>query len=357
MSEKIDVKQILNSISEEVIFLDVDEKKSLGKVLNGIESLINWAAAEELTKTEIALKKIVDILEALIMDESKDADKDIETIGGFVSELQKMVENNQNEDELDFSDVSGSDRKNVDIDARSTLVDEEILADYIIKQKIEFEEFEEVIINYEKNNDMEQIEELKRKIHTLKGESAIIGVTDVEKICHETEDWLIDKEDINTDKLFYILDWLNNKIKKMEGRKVDLEDVDEVIRNLNSEKEVKTGKSAFSDNVPVKPIIPENLPENADAEIFSDFLSKQSSVMEELEMNIIKLDSGDKETALSNIKGLIHTLKGEANLMGLTHVGEICHDSETFISEKESITDFLFVLKDWLTDIFEYYSG
>ncbi|MFP4547998.1 MAG: Hpt domain-containing protein [Fidelibacterota bacterium] len=358
MSEKIDVKQILNSISEEVVFLDVDEKKSLGVVLNGIETLINWATAEKLTKTEIALKKVVDILESLILDESEDAEKDIEIIGHFVSELQKMVENNHSEDDLDFSDdLSRKGAQDINIDASSAIVDEDILADYIIKQKIEFEEFEEIIINYEKNNEPEQIDELKRKIHTLKGESAIIGITDVERICHEIEEWLIGQDDINTDKLFYLLDWLNNKIKKMEGREVDLEDVDEVIKNLHSEKDVKSGKPEDSENTPFKPIIPEHLPENADAEIFSDFLTKQISVMEDLEMNIIKLDSGDKDTALSTIKGLIHTLKGEANLMGLTHVGEVCHDSETFISENESVTDFLFVLKDWLTDIFDYYSG
>ena len=66
--------------------------------------------------------------------------------------------------------------------------------------------------------------------------------------------------------------------------------------------------------------------------------------MENLEANIMKLDSSEKEHAISEIKRILHTIKGESNLMGLKLVGEVCHESETYLSKNDSISDFLFIL-------------
>ena len=79
--------------------------------------------------------------------------------------------------------------------------------------------------------------------------------------------------------------------------------------------------------------------------------------MESLESSVLKIDGENRANALSEINRILHSVKGESTLMGLKTVGDICHDAETYIAKNELASDFLFLLKDWLTDSFEYYSG
>jgi len=349
MSDQIDVKQILNSISEEVVFLDVEETKSLGIVINGIEELQKWAIKQKLDKTSKALDSLVHVIESLILDESTDPDRDIELIGKTVSDLQRIIENNYSEDEVQFSQelIASATEKS----GTNSIIDDDIVSEFILKLKIDLDEYEEIIINYEKDNNLEYIEDLKRKLHNLKGESAIIGENDIAELAHKTEDWLAETKNIDPDILFDIIDWLKNKIKSMEGENIKLANFENIfskniVENLSSEKNVEDTR-----------IIIDHLPKNADEEIFKDFLINQINVMEDLEANIMKLDSDEGEHANFEIKRMLHTLKGEANLMGLKLVGDVCHESETYISKHDSISDFLFILKDWFTDSFAYYSG
>ncbi len=351
MSEKIDVKQVLNSISEEVVFLDIDEKSSLGTVLNNIEILIKWAQSKNLTKTLSALKSMVPIIEKLILDETENPENDIEMLGNAVSELQKVIENDLPDAETEFSELFTSSSKKAE--QKETVPEDDILPDFIVKQKIEMEELEQYLMDYEKTGNVDHIDEIKRKLHNLKGEAAIIGISDLEKLSHKVEDWLGEENAISPDLLFEVFDWIKDKLKELEGKNVSPESVDKVLTKLDNRPTEKNKiESPSREN-----IIPEHLPENVDPEIFSDFITKQVSVLDELEMYVINLDGPDGEEAISEIKRILHTLKGEANLVGFKNVGDICHKSETFLNEEKDVSDYLFLLKDWLSDYIDYYRG
>ena len=51
---------------------------------------------------------------------------------------------------------------------------------------------ENLILNFEKGDTNQAPNEIKRLIHTLKCESGFLALTEVEKICHRTEDLLLE---------------------------------------------------------------------------------------------------------------------------------------------------------------------
>ncbi|HPN82235.1 MAG TPA: Hpt domain-containing protein [Spirochaetota bacterium] len=130
---------------------------------------------------------------------------------------------------------------------------------------------------------------------------------------------------------------------------------------------VESGESTPDSGPVVEPVAsgvesgrPGFLPENADMEIFTEFLSRQPGVLEEMEEYILALDRTRDEGSINKLKRLIHTMKGESGLLGLNEVQKVCHATESLLEEGSShahLVDILLAVKDWLTRAFAAYAG
>jgi len=97
------------------------------------------------------------------------------------------------------------------------------------------------------------------------------------------------------------------------------------------------------------------LPNNVDEEVFGEYLSKQESSLQKLEELLIEVENTDSDDDWRDIKSILHTMKGEAAMVGLDEIEHKCHGAEDIIEQsdpKEQIDD-LFDLKDWLEDTFK----
>jgi two-component system, chemotaxis family, sensor kinase CheA len=103
------------------------------------------------------------------------------------------------------------------------------------------------------------------------------------------------------------------------------------------------------------------LPPNVDIDIFTEFLSRQPSNMDELEADIMELDSTRSAEIFNKVKRTIHTLKGEAGLLALNDVQKLCHTTESFLEEggmeSAGLVDILLAVKDWLSRTFTAFSS
>ena len=101
-----------------------------------------------------------------------------------------------------------------------------------------------------------------------------------------------------------------------------------------------------------------NLPNHVEEEIFAEFLSKQETVLQEMEAILLDVEQSEDEEDWRKLKAILHTMKGEAAMVGLEEVGDRCHKAEDIIeSGKTSETiDQLFDLKDWLDKTFKGYT-
>ncbi|KMQ50538.1 Signal transduction histidine kinase CheA [Chitinispirillum alkaliphilum] len=97
-------------------------------------------------------------------------------------------------------------------------------------------------------------------------------------------------------------------------------------------------------------------PCETDDEILANFLSKQDSVLEEMEQSILEIEKGDDS---SDFRRILHTLKGEAGALSLKDVEHLCHKTEDYIEKanKRINIDTLLLVKDCLEGIFKSLSG
>jgi len=238
-------------------------------------------------------------------------------------------------------------------------VDESIFLDFISAQENVFDALEALMMSLEKELDQNKLRDLKGILHTLKGESSLMNLLDVAELCHKLEDYLEEHEkDLLPSFFITANDWCRQKIKFIQGSAEEPENVTTFINKIldgdNDSKESPNKKDKTVKKTPKKkkntkakekvekqeekPLPADQvenrigvLPANVDIDIFTDFLSAQNSVLENLEHATMEFEKDGNSDHFNEINRLLHTLKGESGLMGLSDLGEICHKTEEAI--------------------------
>ncbi len=185
-------------------------------------------------------------------------------------------------------------------------------AEFLSLQKNILNSMEVLILDIEKNNNREYAKgELKRLFHTTKGEAGFLGLKEVEKVCHLSED-LMEKEHCENivDTLLAVKDWLETTYniyagRQDSGRQAALPSLEELfdsrrqqsgsdkktpIIDLDSSNTLPNKKSQPSENSS-NPIPSENLskpisPENLYTPILTDSINVDASRLDKM-VNII----------------------------------------------------------------------
>ena len=100
------------------------------------------------------------------------------------------------------------------------------------------------------------------------------------------------------------------------------------------------------------------LSEWVDESLFREFIANQKHVIEEIEACILGIENG-KTDLIASMKRTIHTMKGEAGVLGLTDLEKTCHGLEDYIDAEREITSHteeLLLVKDWISAAVEQYS-
>ena len=93
----------------------------------------------------------------------------------------------------------------------------DMLNDYIESTCSMLDELEEAVLEYEQgNNKKENLAAIKRVLHKIKGESAMVGIEDMAQFCHEAEYAVEEiKEQDLPNMLLKFKDWTLEAIKAM----------------------------------------------------------------------------------------------------------------------------------------------
>jgi two-component system chemotaxis sensor kinase CheA len=131
----------------------------------------------------------------------------------------------------------------------------------------------------------------------------------------------------------------------------DLDRVGAIVSDL--QQALERGGEPGAKALPTGPsdATPFTLPEEVDEALFREFLSLLEIAVEEMEGEILALESGQAK-AKAALKQRIHGLKGEAGMVGLEDVGEVCHAIEDCLEaplgRREKI-DRLLEARDWIS--------
>lgn len=102
------------------------------------------------------------------------------------------------------------------------------------------------------------------------------------------------------------------------------------------------------------------LPQNVDAAIAAEFLSRQPATLDEAEALILQLnDPATQKGAVDSLRGLLHNLKGESALLGMHGIEQLCHTTEELLKDTISPAASELFLKviDWKRHAIAFYGG
>ena len=97
---------------------------------------------------------------------------------------------------------------------------EDLLDDYVESANSMLDELERAALAYEAgNNSEENVAAIRRILHKIKGESSIMGITEISEFCHQAE-YAFEELDDNTkpDMLLRFKDWVDAAMSDLAGR-------------------------------------------------------------------------------------------------------------------------------------------
>lgn len=216
----------------------------------------------------------------------------------------------------------------------SWFVDKKILADFLARQDGVMEEFESLILDWERSKDTERMREILRLMHTVKGESALLGISDVEHLCHAVEDYLGRAGDgAKIDLLLETKDWFLQVFRFHSGRAGSPAPMESVREKLMAP--VDAEPAAEEGALPLQAWI--TLPAGADQEILADFICESREHLENADLKIMSLetDPGNQES-MNAIFRAFHSIKGVAAFLGLEGIRTLAHEVETLLDKVRS---------------------
>lgn len=101
--------------------------------------------------------------------------------------------------------------------------------------------------------------------------------------------------------------------------------------------------------------------ENIVEDIVATDIDEVDSLSTRLENVALSLESGnDTDEALAEIRRILHSIKGDSGMCGVTEVHDVCHELESFLDQlhkQGSLADVLLKVKDWVEAVTRHLSG
>jgi two-component system chemotaxis sensor kinase CheA len=355
------IQEKVERLSEAFVMLEVSDLPALADMHTRITELAGWAGDQGFSKTQYALWQCAQQLEAIILEEVKDPVATLDTVGRMVGAVQRIVRDGCAEGDVEFpveflepssaqqdDSHAGAPKSAVSI-TLPAYVDETIFAEFLTRQQTELEEMEEKVLAIETGCSAEILGALKRQLHTLKGESALLGLNEVEKLCHAAEDGLQTSEpSAMADLLLSLKDWLKRAFDAYAGHGPMPEDSSTLYVQL------QRGRSdAASAPAPVAAPVPDAAPvevsEEAPAEegmrfeakplegdkdLIGEFILEANEHLENSDLQLLTLetDPGNQD-CINAVFRAFHTLKGVSGFLALDEVQALAHEAENLLDK------------------------
>ena len=93
-------------------------------------------------------------------------------------------------------------------------------------------------------------------------------------------------------------------------------------------------------------------------ELWPEYLDSTESFLSYLEESAMAIESGKSiDENVASIRRILHTLKGEAGIIGMNDIYELCHSAESAFEEfadKSESVDMILHVKDWIHSVLKY---
>lgn len=352
--DRVKAQDHVEKLAEDLVLLDVSQPQAFLKVSRDISHLLDFFADND--EKELAAKNVA--IRSLLEESGKGLlplESALEPLFAWISEVQHVL-------------CHGLDAAKIIIQAQeaeddngplplSPIVDERILGEFLTRQEFVIDDLEALLLALERNRDSEAMHRAKRILHTLKGESSLLGMSQVEHLCHAMEDALAL---LRFDVLFEAKDWLGKAFQHYAGKAGRPIHYASLLQRLVNGAEVEATtdhpQSQFGGEIP-EMVSALFLQEGTDAGLVSDFLNESNEHLEAADLHLMKLETDPSQLESVNaVFRAFHTIKGLAGFLELMPVRILAHESESLLDLLRSgsvvftpaVSDVLFQAVDQL---------
>jgi len=273
-------------------------------------------------------------------------------------------------------------------------LDAEIFTEFISESLEHLEEIEQKLVEYEENpNDSELMAAIFRGFHSIKGSSGFLQLNNINKLSHQLETLLDElrkgEREVTPGIMDVLFQGCNLLTKMIEDVNRQLsenitptndeedESLNEILQELDNIFSEKSGISSESKEHSEEVLKDANIQEKTDniqtdsvdtpagykisPELMNEFQIEAGEHLEACEQVLVKLsETPDNNEAVNNVFRHIHSVKGTASYLGLSHIASLAHAAESMMEilrNKEKVVmsekdlDLLFDVLDVLKDM------
>ncbi|HOK89194.1 MAG TPA: Hpt domain-containing protein [Candidatus Hydrogenedentes bacterium] len=335
-----DAIRTVEAVAEALVFADPKDLPALADIHSRLETLRTEAEGAGLPVTAQKLKEAADTIEKIVLSEAPDPVASLEQVGKVISSAQRVFRDGLTENEV-FGEATRPDESTPEDKPTGTwhyerppYVDDAILTEFLTRQDTELQELEADILAIEQKGTPEFMADLKRRFHTLKGESGLLGFPDIEKLCHAAEDLLADGAKPPVDLLLEVKDWIRRALDAVMGRGTYPESPSGLLSKLkgNAQAESTDSKQA---NVPeVETTSTEPKPLTGDHDLLRDFIVEAGEHLEAADLHLLELENdASNADAINAVFRAFHTIKGVAGFLALEDIQRLAHQAENLLDQ------------------------
>ncbi len=352
MSENAIANEI-ERLSEALVLAEPGDLPALADIHTMLQSLGKLAAEAGISGLPEAAAGAADAVESIILDEFENPAIALENVGRVVSAAQQIVRDGRDPGEVVFprefstgpslgrgaesARAGDAEQQSTERLSRGELlaalpahIDESILGDFLARQPGVLDDIEHLVLGLEKGVDEDKLQELRRLIHTLKGEAGMLGLADVERLCHTAEEALGEGIPSGlTDLLFEIHDWLGRMFAAYSGKGEAPEPCDAILQQLARLTETPAGGCTAEVS---EPALPEPKPLEGDPDLLGEFVSEAKEHLDNADVHLLTIETNPKDDeALNAVFRAFHTIKGVSGFLALEQVQSLSHEAENLL--------------------------
>lgn len=337
------VYSTVNSAVADLVMVDTTDKGPIGDIIKKMETICAMAG---LPDALVTMAKRISKLGEIIILESIPFEEGFQQLSDGLGKMEQSVrvfldsgevpESVANVHPEEIEENSGNDTESP---APADLL--ELFAKFGQQLGNTLEDFEMFVLEYEKGA-LEALQEIKRMLHTWKGEFGVLDVKGHVRLIHALEERILSAGTADSDELFKVKDILEQAAVKMKkGLLPELpekyRDEDTNDNNADTTDPAAAGDSALfvtgNTNEPAI-AIEDEIGANADKGLLADFVTEAHDHIHRSETLLLELEvDPSKMEHINTIFRACHTIKGVAGFLSLRTLTRVAHSTENLMDQ------------------------
>ena len=319
-------KELLDHIATEIMMASLSDMESVKSLAPLFQEIISGDISDD---SQNMIQECIDITTGLTNGHSLDPNSDFQRLIETFTLIQKsaLLSKSPNAclSELATTESTSQSQKLI----LSEWVDEELLKEFLSTIPSTLEEIELNILSLE-NPEENSLDSLKRTLHTLKGESGVLELEDLTKVCHGVEDLFESIEENHglVDILLEIKDWMYEAClaySKLELPHTSSEIILEHLRKFLVESVCYAPAEEFQKRVER---------DDDTVMLFGEFLSESEEGLSSADQILMDIEtSGSSPESVNALFRIFHTIKGVAGFLEIEQVIALAHMTETMLND------------------------